>query len=320
MENETKGLIFDIQGYSVHDGPGCRTLIFMKGCPLHCEWCSNPEGMRTTQDVMFRNTKCVNRKNGCTRCIDTCQQHAISENPAEGEDVQQLFIDRQKCNRCETHECLSVCYFEGLRYCGEWRTVDDIMHVFERNRHYWGARGGASFSGGEPLLQFEFMKLLLEACHREKIHVAVETTAHIQPDKFLSLMQMVNFTFIDVKHMDPVRHREKTGVHNDLILSNIKALVASKWPGRLVLRFPVIEGFNDTDENIKAVAKFMLELGLFEINILPFHRLGDSKWTQLGKQYLFRESTSTPEEKLFHIQDMFLSQHIACYVGSDTPF
>ena len=320
MENEIKGLVFDVQGYSVHDGPGCRTLVFMKGCPLHCEWCSNPEGMRTNQDIMFRNAKCVNRKNGCTRCVDTCPHHAIFQNQEEGDDVQQLIIDRSKCIQCEGHECLSVCFFEGLKYCGEWRTVDDIMNVFERNRHYWGTRGGASFSGGEPLLQHEFMISLLTACREAKIHTAVETTAHIPSDKFLKLMSMVDFAFIDLKHMDSQRHREKTGVHNDLIFSNIEALVNSKWPGRLVLRIPIIENFNDTDENIKAVVEFMERLGLFEINILPFHRLGDTKWTQLGKDYLFHDKTSTPEEKLYHIQDIFLSRHIACYVGSDTPF
>ena len=168
MENEIKGLVFDVQGYSVHDGPGCRTLVFMKGCPLHCEWCSNPEGMRTNQDIMFRNAKCVNRKNGCTRCVDTCPHHAIFQNQEEGDDVQQLIIDRSKCIQCEGHECLSVCFFEGLKYCGEWRTVDDIMNVFERNRHYWGTRGGASFSGGEPLLQHEFMIFAADCLPRSK--------------------------------------------------------------------------------------------------------------------------------------------------------
>ena len=133
-------------------------------------------------------------------------------------------------------------------------------------------------------------------------------------------MNMVDFAFIDVKHMDSQRHREKTGVNNDLILRNIEALVNSKWPGRLVLRIPIIEGYNDSDENIEAVAAFMQKLELFEINILPFHRLGDSKWTQLGKDYAFHNNVSTPEEKMFHIQDIFLSKHIACYVGSDTPF
>jgi pyruvate formate lyase activating enzyme len=276
--------------------------------------------MRTKQDILFRNTKCTNRRFGCSRCLAACPHGAIQLNPDESEGAQQLLIDRSQCNRCESRACLSVCFFEGLHACGEWKSVGEIMHVFERNRHYWGARGGASFSGGEPLLQHEFMQALFAACQEAKIHVAVETTAHIQPDIFLDLMQYVKFAFIDLKHMDRQRHREKTGVYNDLILRNLEALAASKWPGRLILRYPVIESFNDDQENAESVADFMQRLGLFEINILPFHRLGDSKWTQLGRQYAYSEQTGTPEEKLFNIQDIFLSKHIACYVGSDTPF
>ena len=317
---EQKGLVFDIQGYSVHDGPGCRTLVFMKGCPLHCAWCSNPEGMQPTQELLFRNSQCVNRRDGCTRCIDACPQHAIVQNPAEGEDVQQLLIDRSLCSRCERQACLSVCYFEGLRRCGEWQTVDDLLHGLERNRHYWGRRGGVSFSGGEPLLQHEFMQSVLEACREAHIHVAVETTAHIQPDHFLKLMSLVDFAFIDIKHMDSHCHRARTGVHNDLILRNLASLVQASWPGRLVVRFTAIEGFNDSDDNIEAVAAFMQRLGLFEINILPFHRLGDTKWTQLGREYAFHDKAGTPADRLSHIQDIFLGRHIACYVGSDTPF
>lgn len=320
VEKVLQGLVFDIQGYSVHDGPGCRTLIFMKGCPLRCEWCSNPEGMHPKQDIMFRNTKCVNRSNGCHRCLEACPHGAIAVNPDPSEGSQQILIDRSLCACCETLDCLKVCYFEGLRYCGEWKTIDDIMRLLERNRHYWGTRGGVSFSGGEPLLQHEFMHELLSSCKDAGIHVAVETTAQIPTEIFLKLMSYVDFAFIDVKHMNSQRHREKTGVPNDLILHNIEALVAEDWPGRLILRFPVIENFNDSDENIEAVATFMQRVGLVEINVLPFHRLGDSKWTQLGKQYVFSAYPGTPEEKLFHIQDIFLSKHIACYVGSDTPF
>jgi pyruvate formate lyase activating enzyme len=320
MANEIKGLIFDVQGYSVHDGPGCRTLVFMKGCPLRCEWCSNPEGMRGTQEILFRNTKCVNRANGCTRCIDSCPQHAIVHNIDREEHASQLLINRNLCNVCITHECLTACYFEGLRSCGEWWTDTDLMSLLERNRHYWGTNGGVSFSGGEPLLQNEFMQVMLEACKSAQIHVTIETTANIPTDHFLGLMSMVDFAFIDLKHMDPGQHRTRTGVDNGLILRNIENLVNTNWPGRLILRLMVVEDFNDTDGNIEASATFMQRFGLFEVNILPFHRLGDTKWTQLGKEYLYRDKASISESKLIHIQEMFLSKNIACYIGADTPF
>ncbi len=320
MRQEIKGLIFDIQGYSVHDGPGCRTLVFLKGCPLRCEWCANPEGFRTAQDLLFRNSRCVNRKNGCTRCIDACPSHAILPNPDESEAAQQILINRSRCIRCEDHPCVSVCYFEGLLCCGQWRTVDDLMDVFERNRHYWGARGGVSFSGGEPLLQYAFMQALLKACRNAKVHVAVETSAYIQPGQFLKLMSMVDFAFVDIKHMDSQRHRENTGRNSDLILHNLESLVKHRWPGRLILRLPVVEGFNDTQDNIESVVAFMQRLGLFEINLLPFHRMGETKWKQLGKEYLYSDKTSTAKDKLLQIQDFFLSRNIACFVDSDTPF
>lgn len=320
MKKEIKGLIFDIQGYSVHDGPGCRTLVFMKGCPLRCEWCQNPEGLRTAQDLLFRNTRCINRKGGCSRCIDACPYHAIVQNPDESEAAPQILIDRTQCNRCVDHPCVSVCYFEGLLACGKWQTVDELMDIFERNRHYWGTRGGVSFSGGEPLQQYAFMQALFESCRDANIHIAVETSAYAQPERFLKLMSMVDFAFVDIKHMDSTQHRKKTGRSNDLVLNNIAALAKSRWPGRLILRLPVIEGFNDADDNIVAVAAFMQQLGLFEINILPFHRLGQTKWNQLGKEYLYDDKTSTTNDKLLQIQDVFLSRHIACFVGSDTPF
>lgn len=320
MIEEPKGLVFDIQGYSVHDGPGCRTLVFMKGCPLSCEWCSNPEGMRVCRDILFKNVKCVHLKNGCSRCIEACPFQAIKENPQGSTEIPQLIINRFYCDRCKTYDCLNVCYFEALSHCGEWQTVEEVMHTLRRNRPYWGDRGGVSFSGGEPLFQHDFMKALLSTCKKEGMHVAVETTAYIKTERFLELMQFVDFAFIDVKHMDSEKHKEKTGVGNELVHKNIRALVESKWPGRLILRFPAIEGFNDSIENVTKVGDFMESLGLYEINILPFHRLGDSKWKQLGKEYKYTDTESVGEENLHNLQDIFLDRSIACYLGSNTPF
>ena len=277
--------------------------------------------MRAAQDIMFRNTNCVNQKSGCSRCLEACPYGAIQVNPSYcGDGVPQLLFDRRLCNQCPDHPCLDVCYFEGLRLCGDWRSVSEVMHVLHRNRHYWGVDGGVSFSGGEPLLQSAFIRAMLQACQAEKMHTAVETTAHIRTDTFLELMPLVNFAFIDVKHMDSLRHKEKTGVANDLILKNIAALGGSGWSGRLVLRMPAIPGFNMDRENIEAVAEFMQKNGLVEINVLPFHRLGDSKWKQLGKEYAYQDCKGSCEDDLLQIQDYFLERRIACYLGSDTPF
>lgn len=310
---ENKGLIFDIQSYSVHDGPGCRTVCFLSGCPLHCEWCANPESWKFSEKLMFAESKCK-YKQGCTRCIDACAYNSIKieENKIE--------LNWEKCRKCEDFQCTKACYYEALKLCGKWYSVDDVMNILNRDRQYWGQNGGVTFSGGEPLFQSEFLMKLLKQCRERYIHTAIETTAYSDKETFLKVMEYINFAFIDVKHMNRGKHKEKTGVYNDLILNNIETLVNSNWQGRLVLRMPVIRGFNDTDENIRETISFMKRLDLFEINILPFHRLGDSKWNQLGQKYKYSEEEGTPREKLEKIQDMFLDQEIACYVAHETSF
>ncbi|MCT4606170.1 MAG: 4-hydroxyphenylacetate decarboxylase activase [Marinisporobacter sp.] len=310
---EKKGLLFDIQSYSVHDGPGCRTICFFSGCPLQCDWCANPEGWTYKQKLMFAKNKCKATK-GCTRCINACPYDAIHLSD------EQISIDWNLCNNCKTFDCTKACYHEALKICGNWYTSADLMKVLSRDRQYWGEKGGVTFSGGEAFLQKEFLLEILKLCKEKYIHTAIETTAYTDPNTFLQVMDQIDFAFIDVKHMDREKHKKKTGVYNDLILKNIENLSHSSWKGRLVLRMPVIRSFNDTDENIHATVQFMKRLGLFEINILPFHRLGDSKWSQLGKIYPYRKEEATPPEKLNIIQDIFLNNDIACYIGSDTSF
>lgn len=311
-----KGLVFDIQGYSVHDGPGCRTLVFLSGCPLRCEWCANPEGMEIRQQVMFSTTKCRHTNLNCTRCLDACHQKAIELS----NDENILKIDRSICRNCGTYDCTNACFYEAIRLVGKWMSVDELMEIFNRDRQYWGQGGGVTFSGGEPFIQKDFLLEVLKKCKKAFIHTAIETTAHVATQVLLDTFRYVDFAFIDIKHMDSQKHKEKTGVGNELILNNIAALANSDWKGRLVLRMPVIRNYNDTDENVMSIIRFMKKLGLFEINILPFHRLGDSKWKQLGLNYLYSDEEGTSEEKLDHIQDLFLDERIACYVAHDTLF
>jgi len=313
---EQKGLIFDIQPYSVHDGPGCRTLVFLSGCPLRCEWCANPEGIEFRKRIMYTSQKCKNRVNGCVRCIEACPHNAIKI----GNDERPIIIDRNLCKNCDSYNCVKACIYEALRLSGEWMTLPELMRVFDRDRQYWGSNGGVTFSGGEAFVQKDFLLAALKRCKEAYIHTAIETTAHVPTDVFLEVMQYVDFAFIDVKHMDSKKHKEKTGVNNELILKNVEALTTLGWEGRLVLRIPIIRNYNDTDENILSVINFMKKIGLFEVNILPFHRLGATKWEQLGMDYKYKDEVPTAPEKLDHIQDLFLDQRIACYKGHETPF
>ena len=311
---ELKGVLFDIQSYSVHDGPGCRTTIFMKGCFLNCEWCANPESWDVKKQLMYTKSRCKNNT-GCTLCLNACKNNGviIDENNL-------LKFNREKCNSCDEMDCAKVCYNQALKTCGKEYTVSEVMRIINRDRQFWRGNGGVTFSGGEPFFQKSFFLELLKRCKENYIHNAIETTAFIDTETFLHAMKYIDFAFVDIKHMDREKHREKTGVYNDIILKNIETLVESGWKGRLILRMPVIKDYNDTEENILQIIEFMKRLDLFEINLLPFHRLGDSKWNQLGKKYSYQSEEETPKEKLEYLQNIFLDNDISCFIGHETNF
>jgi pyruvate formate lyase activating enzyme len=311
---ETEGLVFDIQGYSVHDGPGCRSLVFLNGCPLRCKWCANPESWEKKRTLMFRVTKCVRAERPCTRCQEACPRQAI------GYDGAKVLIDRRHCRECTSFECAAACLSEALVTSGKAMDVDGLLRVIERDRQYWRGDGGVTFTGGEPLFQKEFVEAALKRCREAYIHTAIETTAYTGAENFFDIIRYVDWAFIDLKHMDSARHLEKTGVKNELILQNIKALAQSDWPGVMMIRVPVIEGFNDDDENIRATAEFLSAIDLTEVNILPFHRLGGSKWQQIGLEYPYQEKEGTKPEKMEHIARIFKQCGMDCYLGSLTPF
>ncbi|MDY2777406.1 MAG: 4-hydroxyphenylacetate decarboxylase activase, partial [Collinsella sp.] len=280
-DKSLKGRIFDIQAYSVHDGPGCRTLIFFSGCPFRCKWCCNPESFRNRQGRLYRSTKCLNIEGKpCLRCLKACPYGAVSDASIEDPEHPVRF-DYDKCDSCTTFECVDACLAGALEYISKEYTVDEIMRILARDRHYWSGHGGVTFSGGDPMCQSKFLIAVLKRCRDAYIHTAIETEGGCDVDTYLSVMSYIDFAFNDLKHMDPDKHKEFTGVSNEGVLANIRALAKSDWPGRLVLRSPIIEGFNDTEENFHAIGEFMNEVGLTEFNILPFHRLGVTKWEQL---------------------------------------
>lgn len=311
---EKNGLIFDIQSYSVHDGPGCRTNVFFIGCPLECRWCANPESWKRKKHIMFAEKVCKYDKR-CRACRNTCPKDSI-----KFDENGKPSITWSICEDCESFECISICPNNALKQCVKEYTVDGLMKILKRDFSNWGSEGGVTFTGGDPLMHHDFLYDVLMECKKSHIHTAIETSGFATEENFLKILTNINFAFIDVKNMDTEAHKWGTGVGNELILSNIEALVKSPWNGRLVLRQPTIHGYNDSDENAMKLIEFMKRLDLFEINLLKFHRMGTSKWEQLGKQYEYVDHGDMTDERMKELQTLYLDNGIACYIGDDTPF
>lgn len=311
-KGELKALIFDIQGHSVRDGPGSRTTVFMNGCPLDCIWCCNPEGLFHYPVMLYMESRCV----CCGACVKACPSGAITIT-----EDKKLIHDRSLCDNCKTHECVNACLHEASSLSGKYYTVDELMDIFQRDRQFWGGKGGVTFSGGEPLFQRDFILEILKRCKKAYIHVAVETASCFDTDYYMEVMNYVSWVFADIKHMDAVEHKKLTGVENKLILKNIRTLAEKQdWDGFRVPRIPIIPGLNDSEENIRATAKFVKEIGLEVINILPFHRLGESKYRQLGRTYKFAEQKPPSDEHMLSIKKIIEGEGLVCFVGYETPF
>ena len=255
------GLVFDIQKYSIHDGPGIRTTVFLKGCPLHCPWCHNPESRSPDVEISWSEARCI----GCYQCWQVCPQ-ACEVRPATPE------IDRQRCLGCG--RCVAACPTGAREWVGRQRTVDEILaEVLQDRLFYDESGGGVTLSGGEPLMQAEFSRQLLAACRREGLHTAVDTCGFGRCEDLLGLAAYTNLFLYDVKILDDQRHRQYTGVSNVVILENLAALCeagAEVW-----VRVPVIPGFNAAPDDIAATAAWVASLGrVRRLHLLPYHAWG----------------------------------------------
>jgi pyruvate formate lyase activating enzyme len=282
----TTGIVFDIKKFSIHDGPGIRTTIFFKGCPLRCWWCHNPEGLAPEPELMVQANRCIK----CDACLDVCAHGAISW------DGDEVFTDAEKCVRCGA--CVAACYAEARQIVGREMTVTQVMAEIERDVPFYDeSSGGATFSGGEPLLQWDFLLELLRACKARGIHTAVDTCGFAPWEVLDGVREVVDLFLYDLKLMDDARHREFTGVSNALILSNLQAL--SQRGHDTVVRLPLIPGINDDEENLQKMGSFAAALpSLIRIDILPYHGLGDEKYGRLKKPYNLSETRPPPEEKV----------------------
>ncbi len=267
------GLVFDIKKYSIHDGPGIRTTVFFKGCPLNCWWCHNPESQASAPEMILHGNRCIR----CGACVEICPQHAIRW--AEGAPV----TDRAACKHCGT--CAGECYAQARERIGKEMTTAQVMTEVESDIAFYDqSGGGATFSGGEPLLQRDFLLALLQACKAKDIHTVVDTSGFAAWESFNLIREFVDLFLFDLKLIDNATHREYTGVPNAPILRNLRRL--SQHRHGIMLRVPLIPGINDDDETIGQIGAFAASLAQVDgVDILPYHAVATDKYSNLGKPY-----------------------------------
>lgn len=277
LDKRQTGIIFNIQKFSVHDGEGIRTLVFLKGCPLHCPWCSNPESQRREPERAYNPTRCLTAE-VCGRCAKACPAGAVSV-------INGLIcFDRSKCTGCNA--CVRACPTGAQAVYGETVSVDDILkRVEEDDVFYARSGGGLTLSGGEALAQPEFALALLREARARRIHTTIETCGHYPTDVLEEACRLLDALIFDVKCLDSERHKKFTGVGNELILRNLH-LALERFPDLPVLvRTPVIPGFNDTEEDILSIRELLPKRANVRYEALTYHRMGQPKYGYLGRPY-----------------------------------
>lgn len=280
------GLVFDVQSLSLHDGPGIRTVVFLKGCPLNCVWCSNPEGQRMGPELRHRRHACEQ----CHQCEEACPERVLIIKD------RRLQVDQERCSVCEQRACLAACPTRALTLCGRWLTTAEVMRKVHQDARYYRGKGGVTLSGGEPLMQPAFCRAVFEACQQEYINTVVETCGHVPWYNIEPLAPFVDLFLSDLKLMNSDLHRRWTGVGNELVLENLHRLVRTR--ANVAIRIPIVPGCNDDVENASTLAELMRELGLDRIELLPLHRLGADKFEQIGRCAGQLESLSPPSSEL----------------------
>lgn len=299
MDN-IKACIFNIQKFSIHDGPGIRTVVFFKGCPLNCLWCSNPESQDSKIQILCDQSKCVQ----CLYCMDNCPKNAISLNNNHIE------INLKKCTSCLT--CKNSCPNKALSVEGKFLTLFDVMkEVMKDEMFYEESNGGVTLSGGEVLMQHEFASGLLKLLKEKNIHTAIETTGYAKSELFSSLMDNVDLILFDVKHYDREKHFKATNVYNDLIINNLKTAI--NYGKEVIVRIPVIPNINSNLEDAKGFCKLLKSVGAKKVNLLPFHQFGEKKYDLLNKFYFFKDIKQLSEEDLINYQNIFIENGLDCY-------
>jgi pyruvate formate lyase activating enzyme len=301
VDYEMEGVLFNIQRYSLHDGPGIRTIPFFKGCPLSCKWCSNPESQHPQPELIFKKNDCIR----CGKCIAVCKQQALSVNNT-------FFVDRERCIQCGA--CTQICPTQALEMKGKRMTIADVMRELQKEENlYRRSGGGVTLSGGEPLAQPEFARELLKACKERGWHTAIETTGLTTPEVIADVFPYVDLALTDIKAINPAVHQANTGINNTQILEN---LLRISFLTKVIVRIPVIPGVNDNMDEIHQIAEFArLMSSVDTIHLLPYHEYGENKYDLLGRIYPMSDPESIAESKMEALKKEVESLGFSCHIG-----
>ena len=295
-----KGITFNIQKFSIHDGPGIRTTVFFKGCPLRCEWCSNPESQIKNVQILHDQSKC----SYCLSCVAACPNGAITH------EDNKIIINEDKCVGCLT--CVNSCPNRALSYEGDYQTIEEIVDICMQDIDFYEeSGGGVTISGGEGMSQPEFLKKLIVELKKNSVHVAIETTGYVKKETFEELARELDLLLFDVKHYDREKHYNGTKVYNDLIVENLKWAIDN---GIEVLpRIPVIPDFNDSLEDAEGLAELLVEVGAKKVQLLPFHQFGEKKYELLNRNYKYKNKKALYPEDLEEYQKIFEDKGLNCF-------
>lgn len=291
-----EALVFNIQKFSIHDGPGIRTTVFFKGCPLKCKWCANPESQKVEIEIIHNNGKCKH----CLKCINY-----YPELKFDGKNI----IVPKGFNDLEI---MNICPNRAFEVEGEYKNIEDIVKTCLQDLPFYEeSGGGVTISGGEGMVQPESLKALIKALKEYNIHLAIETTGAVNSETFKEISSMLDFILFDVKHYDSKRHKEGTGVGNEIILENLKWLINENI--EYLVRIPVIPGFNDSIEDAKKFSKLFDRYNIKKVQLLPFHQFGESKYDLLNRSYNYKGVKAYHPEDLEIYRDQFKQEGIEAF-------
>lgn len=295
------GLIFDVMRFSLHDGPGIRTTVFFKGCPLDCWWCHNPEGLSSEPEVIYFADRCVR----CGDCVAACPHHAIHW---DGRPVH----DPALCQKAGA--CAAVCPADATQMLGRWMSVEQLLEEIAKDQVFFDdSGGGVTFSGGEPFLQPRFLEAALAACRARRIHTAVETCGVANQQALLRAARYVDLFLYDLKVIDPEKHQKYTGASNETILENLRALAAEH--GHVIVRMPVIPGVNDDAQNAEDLWQFLQAARIPRLDLLPYHHTGSDKYPRLNRTYRLEALKPPSAEQIQALVTRFRQRGLDVRVG-----